>query len=270
MKKNYAYLALVIILLICGGLFFYSRQNANTVVNTDNKLNSNDVGSVEKTVEVKKNEVAPISNIKNDVVTPVKTDVVNTKFVKPSAVSTPTPVVKPTAVTPPPAPKNIFSNVKAGYSIELPSNWDGIEKKELVDANDPKLSGAYLLIHGQTGDQMGFSFDIQTSSRNNDIAFFKQEFGREPASDQELFNSFVDTQKKFQDEFVVQSTRKTIINGNQAYEVTASLAGGGGTEKLYVFYTPNATYRIMIIAVTSTWKDHEADVMKVVSTFKIL
>jgi hypothetical protein len=136
------------------------------------------------------------------------------------------------------------------------------------DPNEPQITGTYLSVKNQTADQQGFTFDIQTSTTKHQIDYYVQQYGKTPTYD-DLFNVFIETQKSSQDQFVLQGTSKVLINGNQAYQSSATFSGGGGIQKLYVFYTSKNTYIIRIVGITDTWSTHESQVLGVVGTFKI-
>ncbi len=238
----------VVVLAIGGGIYYFSQKSKSP------QAEANPSSTQTSSIESK---------------TTVTTETPVVKEAK-TVVQTPTPV-PPKQTTPPVTDtpkKNIYTNTVAGYSLELPENWLANVNSAATDPNEPEITGTFLMIKGQTADQQGFSFDIQTATTKHHIDYYKQQYAKIPTYD-DLFNVFVETQKSSQDEFVVQSTRKTVINGNQAYEVTATVGGGGGTEKLYAFYTAKNTYYIQIIGLTSKWSTLESELLKVVASFKI-
>ena len=186
--------------------------------------------------------------------------------------TTPAPVVNTTVTenkTPASAPvvpkTTIYSDAVAGYSFVLPENWIVTKNSNI---SDPGVTSIYLSVKGKTADEGGFTFDIQTSLMKNHVDYYVQQYNKTPTND-DLFNNFIESQKSYQDQFVPQTTKKVLINGHEAYSVTALFGGGGGTEAIYVFYTSPHVYFLRIMALTDTWKSHEAEVLGVVGTFKI-
>ena len=239
---------IVAIVAIGGGIYYVSNKS----LSPQTEINPSPTQTVTT-------EVPAVKETKTVVQTPAPVQPEQTTPV------TTTKTTPPTTVTP---KKNIYTNPIAGYTLELPENWLANINPDTVDPNEPEITGTFLTIKGQTADQQGFSFDIQTATTKHHIDYHKQQYSKTPSYD-DLFNAFVEYQKSIQDEFVVQSTRKTVINGNQAYEVTATVGGGGGTEKLYAFYTTKNTFYIQIIGLTSKWKDLEPELLKIVASFKI-
>lgn len=247
---------IVVVLAIGGGIYYFSQKPESPQVKMGTSSTQTVTKESKTTTTTETPTVKEVKSVAQDSA-PVPA--------KPTAPTTTTKTTPPAPVAP---KKNIYTNTIAGYSIELPDNWLANINSATSDPNEPEITGTFLTIKGQTADQQGFSFDIQTSTTKRLIDYHKQQYDKTPTYD-DLFNVFVETQKSLQDEFVVQSTRKTVINGNQAYEVTAKVGGGGGTEKLYAFYTAKNTYYIQIIGLTSKWSTLEPELLKVVASFKI-
>ncbi|MDB5259467.1 MAG: hypothetical protein JWO73_675 [Candidatus Taylorbacteria bacterium] len=166
------------------------------------------------------------------------------------------------------APKNSYSNAAAGYSLDLPSNWVANLDSSFSDPAEPQATHVYFSAKGKTVDEQGFTFDVQTATTKHFVDSYKQQFGKTPTNE-DLFNFFMATQKAEEDQLDVKGVKKVVINGNEAYEVSALFSGGGGTVRFYVFYTPNNTYLFEIQGLTDTWAAHESELLGVVGSFKI-
>lgn len=229
---------IVAVLIIGGGIYYFTKKAPTTLTETP----------------------AITTLVKED----KKTE---TPVVKKTEIPTQIPVIQK-QVAPPAPKKNIYTNTASGYSMELPENWEVNNKPEISDPNEPEITGTYFMIKGLTRDQMGFTFDIDTSTTKHRIDYYKQQYNKTPTYE-DLFNSFIEDQKTFQDRFALQNTKKVTINNHEAYEITATYNGGTGFEKFYIFYTSKNTYVLMIQALASTWGTKEKMVSDVIGTFKI-
>lgn len=242
----------VVVIIIGGGIYFY----------------------LNKTETSKNDTPAPVQSTEN--AAPIKTSQVNSNV---DTKSNPSPVIpkpiettpaQPKAVVPTPnvVKKNAYTNTAAGYSLELPENWVTNLASENSDPKKPQNTQIYLSIKGEPNDNPSFTFDVQTGSTQDRIDYYKQEFSKTPTND-DLFNSFIETQKSVEDEFVMQSSKKVMINGKEAYSASATFAGGAAVLKYYVFYTSKNTYVIRISSLADTWPKWESQILGVVGTFKI-
>lgn len=247
-SKSILPIVLIAIVLIGGGAAYFLTRNpeeAQTEVNTPSTPTT---------------ESIPESTPENPVSTPTETKQ-NTKpdTAKTTTEVTPAPVV---------VKKTVYTNSAAGYTVDLPENWAATRNTAVNDPNVPQVTGTSFGHKNMTGDEQGYTFDIQTATTKIHTDFYKQQYSKTPTYD-DLFNSFVESQKSIFDQFAVMKTGKKVVNGNTAYELTASTHDGGGILKFYLFYTSSNTYIIMIQAVASTWPDHESEALSVVESFKI-
>ncbi len=244
-------LIVLAVLVVGGGVYYFSQKKSPDTQD-----------SLARTPA----QTAPVTpSTTNPDTTTNKTSVQATTSVTVKTQVAPTNTTKASA----PAPaKNIYTNSGAGYSLELPQGWGATEKPAMSVAGQPAYSGTYFSPKGSSTTGVDYTFDMQSAPTQTHIEQYQNQYGKTPTND-DMFNSFIETQKSVWDGFQLQETHKVMINGNQAYEASSLFSGGGGTQRFYVFYTPKNTYIVMIQATTDTWPTNQATLLGIVGTLKI-
>lgn len=244
---------MAVVLVIGGGIYYFSQKPKSS--QTEVNLPPTQTATTESKTNVT-TETPVVKETETVVQAPVT---ISSKQITPTAPAKTTPSSAPVAPK-----KNVYTNVTAGYSIELPSGWvakDAGAPDSFISTNFSDSSGKI------SSDNIAFSVSLTPRKVNEDGY---EQINHKKLTTQEMVDGFIRDREDNDENWSTVVTNKTTLSGYETYIITVNYGGDYATSKVYLVFTPNNIYNITRMIVTSKLSEIEPIVNPSILSFKVL